>query len=161
MIFYLCLLFVISDTSCPCLYEWTNLFLVTLRNKTNFLMRLLCLFFLSFRVFRLLSSSLLLFPQRFCRYTPRPSSGICQTREPARNFELRPLLNPRGSSVLIPFVITRYKCLVFLYCYSPAIRFEPATSRILSPYNRREPTPITVTLCVLLFLFLSQVHSLR
>ena len=41
-------------------------------------------------------------------YALRPSSG--RTREPSRNFELRPLWNPRGSSVLIPFAITGYKC---------------------------------------------------
>ena len=33
-------------------------------------------------------------------------------REPSRNFELRPLLNPWGSSVLIPLAITGYKCIV-------------------------------------------------
>ena len=27
---------------------------------------------------------------------------VCRTREPSRNFELRPLLNPRGSPVLTP-----------------------------------------------------------
>ena len=67
-------------------------------------------FFLSLRVFGLLSSSLLLFPQRFGRYVLRPSSGVCRTQEPSRNVELRPLLNPRGSPVLIPLVITGYKC---------------------------------------------------
>ena len=41
---------------------------------------------------------------------PRPSSGVCRTREPSRNFELRLLLNPRGSPVLIPLAITGYKC---------------------------------------------------
>ena len=50
--------------------------------------------FLSLRVLWLLSSSLLLFPQRFGRYVLRPSSGVCRTRESIRNFELRPLLNP-------------------------------------------------------------------
>ena len=35
------------------------------------------MFFLSLRVFGLLSSSLLLFPQRFGRYVLRPSSGVC------------------------------------------------------------------------------------
>ena len=35
--------------------------------------------FLSLRVFGLLSSSLLLFPQRFGRYVLRPSSGVCRT----------------------------------------------------------------------------------
>ena len=49
----------------------------------------------------LLSSSLLLFLQHFGRYVLRPSSGVCQTWEPTRNFELRPLLNPQGSPVLI------------------------------------------------------------
>ena len=39
-----------------------------------------------------MSSSLLLFPQCFGRYVRRPSSGVCRTREPSRNFELRPLL---------------------------------------------------------------------
>ena len=66
-------------------------------------------FFLSLRVFRLLSSSLSLFPQRFGWYVLRPSSGVCWTREPAWNFELRPLLNPQGSPVLIPLAITGYK----------------------------------------------------
>ena len=66
--------------------------------------------FLSLRVFGLLSSSLLLFPQRFGRYDLLPSSGVCRTREPSRNFELRPLLNPRGSIVLIPLAMTGYKC---------------------------------------------------
>ena len=41
---------------------------------------------LSIRVFGLLSSSLLLFPQRFGRYVLQPSSGVCRTREPSRNF---------------------------------------------------------------------------
>ena len=40
-----------------------------------------------------MSSSLLLFPQRFGRYVLRPSSGVCRTREPSRNFELRPLFD--------------------------------------------------------------------
>ena len=47
--------------------------------------------FLSLSVFGLLSSSLLLFPQRFGRYVLWLSSGVCRTREPSRNFELRPL----------------------------------------------------------------------
>ena len=66
--------------------------------------------FLSLRVFGLLSSSLLLFPQRFSWYVLRPSSGVCRTREPSQNFELRPLLNPLGSPDLIPLAITGYKC---------------------------------------------------
>ena len=66
--------------------------------------------FLSLRVFGLLSSTLLLFPKRFGRYVLWPFSGVCRTRERSRNFELRPLLNPRGSPVLIPLAITGYKC---------------------------------------------------
>ena len=53
--------------------------------------------FLSLRFFGLLSSSLLLFPQRFGRYVLRPSLGVCRTREPSWDFELRTLLKPRGS----------------------------------------------------------------
>ena len=52
--------------------------------------------FLSLRVFRLLSSSWLLFLQLFGRYVLQPSSGVCQTQEPTQNFKLRPLLNPWG-----------------------------------------------------------------
>ena len=66
--------------------------------------------FLSLRVFGLLSSSILLFPRCFSQYVLRSSSGVCRTREPTWNLELRPLLNPRGSPVLIPFTITGYKC---------------------------------------------------
>ena len=49
-------------------------------------------FFLSLRVFGLLSSSLFLFPQRFSRYVLSLSSGVFRTWEPTRNFKLRPLL---------------------------------------------------------------------
>ena len=38
-----------------------------------------------------------------------PSSGVCRTQEPSWNFGLRPLLNPRGSPVLIP---VKYSCIV-------------------------------------------------
>ena len=62
--------------------------------------------FLSVRVFGLLSSSLWLFSHRFDRYILRPSSGVCRSREASRNFEFRPLLNPPGSPVLIPLAIT-------------------------------------------------------
>ena len=76
--------------------------------------------FISLRVFGLLSSSLLLFPQCFGRYVPRPSSGVCRTREPSRNFELLPLLNPRESSVSHNQVQE---------LSIPAVRIEPATFR--------------------------------
>ena len=66
--------------------------------------------FLSLRVFRLLSSSLLLFPQGFGRYVSWPSSSVCWTLEPSWNFELCPLLNPRGSPVLVLLAVTGYKC---------------------------------------------------
>ena len=59
---------------------------------------------LSLRVFRLLSSSLLLFSQHFGRYVLWPSSGVCWTQEPSWN------LNPWGSPVLILLAITGYKC---------------------------------------------------
>ena len=36
------------------------------------------------------------------------------SRSLSRNFELRPLLKPRWSPVLIPLAITAYKCTVFL-----------------------------------------------
>ena len=66
-------------------------------------------------------------------YVPQPSSGVsCRTWEPTRNFELHPLFNPWGLLALIPFNITRYKCWLFLNCYSPAVRIESATSRWLS-----------------------------
>ena len=65
---------------------------------------------LSLRVFELLSSSFLLYPQRFGRYVLRPSSGVCRTREPSWNFELRPLLKARELPVLIALAITGYKC---------------------------------------------------
>ena len=58
--------------------------------------------FLSFRVFGQLSSSLYL--QRFGRYFHWPSSRVsCRIRESTQNFELR------GSLVLIPLNISRYK----------------------------------------------------
>ena len=62
-----------------------------------------------------------------------PSSGVSGwTWEPIWNFKPHPLFNPQGSLALIPLTIIEYKCLVFLYCYSPAVRIEPETSRSLS-----------------------------
>ena len=102
--------------------------------------------FLSIRFFGLLSSFLLLFPQRFGRYVLRPSSGVCRTREPSRNFGLRPLLKPWGSPVLIPFAITGYKCQVFLYrvclpyvtvCLPYVKGLAERIKKICSPYDIR------------------------
>ena len=42
--------------------------------------------------------------------TFQPSSGVCRIREPTQNFELRSLLNPQGSHLLIPLTVTGYKC---------------------------------------------------
>ena len=67
-------------------------------------------FLLSLSVFGVFSSSLLLFPQRFGRHVLRPSSVVCRTREPSRNFEQGPLLKPRESHVLSPLAITGNKC---------------------------------------------------
>ena len=39
------------------------------------------------------------------------SSGVCRTREPTWNFELRLLMNPRRSPVLIPLAISRVQVL--------------------------------------------------
>ena len=48
--------------------------------------------------------------------TFRPSSGVCRTLEHSRNFELRLLLNPQGSPVLIPLAkpgtSVKYSCIV-------------------------------------------------
>ena len=67
--------------------------------------------FLSFRVFRLLSSSLLLYSQHFAQCILRPSSGVsCWTQEPTQNFEPRPLFNLWGLLAPILLTITRYKC---------------------------------------------------
>ena len=51
---------------------------------------------LSLRVFGLLSSSLLLFPQSFARYVLRPSSSVCRTREPTQTFELPSFIECTG-----------------------------------------------------------------
>ena len=45
--------------------------------------------FLSLTFFELLSSSLLLFPQRFGRYVLRPSSGICRGFNKGRSSKYR------------------------------------------------------------------------
>ena len=48
--------------------------------------------FLSFRIFRLLSSTSWLYLQCFCRYVIQPSPGVsCWTRESPQNLKLNPL----------------------------------------------------------------------
>ena len=101
-------------------------------------------------IFGLLSSSLLLFAQGFGRYVLGPSSGVCRTRESTRNFELRPLLNPRWSPVLITLTITLRRQL------SGGCRFNPDCKQVtiqeflkllpenLDPPNRlQQPTTAT------------------
>ena len=85
------------------------------------------------RVFRLLSSSLLLFPQRFGRYVLWPSSGVCQTREPSWKFELHPLLNPRRSPVLILLAINRVQVLRVFRLLSSSYIVISSTFRPICP----------------------------
>ena len=68
--------------------------------------------------------------QCFGRCVFRPSLGVsCRTREPARNFRLRPLFSPRGSLVLILLTITGYK-----YKYSCiATRLQSGLNQRLRP----------------------------
>ena len=88
---------------------------------------------LSLRVFRLLSSSLLLLPQCFGWYVLQPFSAICRTQEPSWNFEPRPLLNQRGSSVLIPLAITgtsvEYSSIVT--CLQSGLNLQPPDDCLL------------------------------
>ena len=84
--------------------------------------------YLSLRVFRLLSSSLLSFPQRFGRYVLWSYSGVCRTWEPSQNLELRPLLNLQKSPVLIPLAITGYKCELFLLWLTESEQATPVDS---------------------------------
>ena len=87
---------------------------------------------LSLRVFGLLSSSLLSFPQRFGRYVVQPSSDVRRTQERTRNFKLRPLL-----------LSVKYSCIVTHL--QSGLNLPPPDDCFL-----RKPTPLTVTLCVLL-----------
>ena len=87
--------------------------------------------FLSLRVFGLLSSSLLLFPQRsicppaFFRYL---SNSGTFTELRTRSF-IEPTKVVCSDSVSH----NRVQVLSILYCYSPLVRIVPATSRWLSP----------------------------
>ena len=66
-------------------------------------------------------------------------------RESTRNFELGPLLNPRGSPVLIPLAITGYKGLVFLYCYSPAVKIGRSSKFSRGSQVRQTPEEGRIT----------------
>ena len=82
--------------SCFTIKAWVSL-VCSLRNRA-FIYGNISIYnspFLSFRVFGLLFSSLLLYSQRFGRYVLRHSLGVCWTREPTWNFEPRPLFNLR------------------------------------------------------------------
>ena len=67
--------------------------------------------FLLLRVFGLLSSSLLLFPQRFGWYVHRPSSGVCLTREPLRNLKI----NSRTKTYFVNYWLL-LRCYIKRYC---------------------------------------------
>ena len=64
--------------------------------------------FLSYRLFELLSSSLLLYFQCFTQNVFQPSSGVYQTQNPIQNFLY--LIHGGGTLVLILLTITEYKC---------------------------------------------------
>ena len=85
-----------------------------------------------------------IFPQRFGRYILRPSSGV-ELLNSGTYTELRPLLNPRGSPVLIPLAISGYKYCCTVTRLQSGLMLQPPNDGLL-----REPTPITVTLCALL-----------
>ena len=104
---------------------WTGLILSVDMRKSIFYASWQKSDLLSLRVFGLLSSSLLLFSQRFGRYVLRPSSGVRRTQEPTRNFELRSLLNPRRSPVLIPLAITGYKYSCIVICLQSGLNLQP------------------------------------
>ena len=91
-------MFIISKTIVNSEYKTNSYLYIFIYHKNLKIFRTTELqkIFLSLRVFGQLSSSLLLFPQRFGRYVLRSSSGVCRTREPSQKFELRPLLNPQG-----------------------------------------------------------------
>ena len=119
---------------------------------------------LSFRIFGLLSLSLLLYLQRFDRCVFWPSSGVsCRTREPTRNFKPHPLFNPLGSLALMPLTISEYKskysCIVTRL--QSGLNMEPSDNCHLEAL---ETTPRTVTLCVQrdkgCLLFYPRVHTL-
>ena len=85
------------------------------------------------RIFGLLTSSLLLYSQRFGRYVLRPSSGFSyQTRKSIQNLELNPFIWTTG--VDRSNSVNHDRIQVLSYCkYSlsvlPFVGIEPATSR--------------------------------
>ena len=76
---------------------------------------------LSLRIFGLLCSSLLLFLQRFGWYVLRPSSGVCRTQEPSRNFELRPLLLCSYLTRITTIIYDFLPVLIFNFFFSSSL----------------------------------------
>ena len=78
----------------------------------------------------------------FSRYALRPSSGVsCRYQQPTRNFELRPLFNPRWSLALIPLTIIVYKSKVFLKRCKYNNNNEYISRKNLNHKNPEAPLP--------------------
>ena len=75
---------------------------------SKFLRRSLLIFII--KVFWTIVFIIIVISTTFRPICPPAFFRCCRTREPSRNFELRPLLKPRGSPVLILLAITGYKC---------------------------------------------------
>ena len=103
-----------------CCYCWKSV-----KPKCNqlskFLRRSLLIFII--KVFKLLSSSLLLFPQRFGRYVLWPSSGVCRTTS---------FIETTGVACSDSVCHNRVQVLSIPVYHSPVVRIEPATFRWLS-----------------------------
>ena len=88
--------------------------------------------FLSLKIFRLVSSSLLLYSQHFSQYVFPPSSGVsCQTREPTQNLELNPLFNCSNSVNYFWIEVWSYSKYSLLFLL--VVGIEPVTSRWFPP----------------------------
>ena len=83
-----------------------------------------------------MSSSLLLFQQRFGRYVFQPSSGVCRTWEPSHGTSNYVLYLIHGGRCSDSCIVTRLQS---------GLNLQPPVDCVL-----REPTPITVTLCALM-----------
>ena len=75
--------------------------------------------FVSLRIFGLLSSSLLLFPQRFGSYVLRPSSGVLSNSETFTEIRTTSFIESTG--VACSDSVNHNWVQVFLYCYSPVV----------------------------------------